>query len=99
MSKKGINLKLKLFYVLCLATTLVYEIKDFDWNENTNMIYDLLGKSSYMPSLEDEVIVDLINIIYQVLLPTLLIGVVLFILTKLLHELSRVLRNRKRGRL
>lgn len=80
-------MKLKTFYILCIVTTLVYEIQNFDWNDNTVVMYDIVNRFSGLSLLQREIIVELTNMMYQIIVPTL---IVLSIVLSLVSSLARL---------
>lgn len=83
-------MKLKTFYVLCIVTTLVYEIQNFDWNDNTVVMYDIVNRFSGLSLLQREIIVELTNMMYQIIVPTLIVAIVLSIVLSLVSSLVRL---------
>ena len=83
------NIKLKVFYILCIVITLVYEIQDFDWNGNTVVMYDVVNRFSSLSLLQRVIIVELTNMMYQVIVPTLIVAIVLSIVLGLISSLTR----------
>ena len=83
-------MKLKTFYILCIVTTLVYEIQNFDWNDNTVVMYDIVNRFSGLSLLQREIIVELTNMMYQIIVPTLIVAIVLSIVLSLVSSLARL---------
>ena len=83
-------MKLNTFYVLCIVTTLVYEIQNFDWNDNTVVMYDIVNRFSGLSLLQREIIVELTNMMYQIIVPTLIVAIVLSIVLSLVSSLVRL---------
>lgn len=83
------NTKIKVFYILCLMATLVYEIEDFDWNLNTDVMFDFVNRFSNLTSLQREIIVDLTNMVYQIIVPTLVIAILMSIILNIIYRLIK----------
>lgn len=83
------NTKIKVFYILCLMATLVYEIEDFDWNLNTDVMFDFVNRFSNLTSLQREIIVDLTNMAYQIIVPTLVIAILMSIVLNIIYRLIK----------
>lgn len=88
-SKWWCNTKIKVFYILCLMATLVYEIEDFDWNLNTDVMFDFVNRFSNLTSLQREIIVDLTNMVYQIIVPTLVIAILMSIVLNIIYRLIK----------
>lgn len=82
-------MKLKTFYILCIVTTLVYEIQNFDWNLNTDVMFDFVNRFSNLTSLQREIIVDLTNMVYQIIVPTLVIAILMNIILNIIYRLIK----------